>query len=80
VAILLSVLFTLQSKIDGTLVELALVIFLSGLNYQLSSTDLANLFTFQPRSREPRHALSIASSNSEIAPVNDLVFGSRRGI
>ena len=69
-----------EDQSDRRRAELVLVIFLIGLNYQLSSTDLANLFTFQPRSREPRHALSIASSNSEIAPVNDLVFGSRRGI
>jgi hypothetical protein len=34
------------------LAELALAIFLIGLNYELSSTDLANLFTFQPRSQE----------------------------
>jgi hypothetical protein len=37
---------------ERRLAELALAIFLIGLNYQLNSSDLANLFTFQPRSRE----------------------------
>ena len=37
-----------EDQSDRRRAELALVIFLIGLNYQLSSTDLANLFTFQP--------------------------------
>ena len=37
---------------ERRLAELALAIFLIGLNYQLNSSDLAYLFTFQPRSRE----------------------------
>ena len=41
-----------EDQSDRRRAELALVIFLIGLNYQLSSTVLANLFTFQPRSRE----------------------------
>src|SRR5208337_4281215 len=36
-----------EDQSEQRLVELALAIFLIGLNYQLSSTDLANLFTFQ---------------------------------
>jgi hypothetical protein len=41
-----------EDQSDRRRAELALAIFLIGLNYQLSSTELANLFTFQPRSRE----------------------------
>jgi len=41
-----------EDQSERRLAELALAIFLIGLNYQLNSTDLANLFTFQPRSRE----------------------------
>src|SRR5271166_6940338 len=41
-----------EDQSERRLAELALAIFLIGLNYELSSTDLANLFTFQPRSRE----------------------------
>ena len=41
-----------EDQSERRLAELALALFLIGLNYQLSSTDLANLFTFQPRSRE----------------------------
>jgi hypothetical protein len=41
-----------EDQSERRLAELALAIFLIGLNYQLSSTDLANLFTFQPRSQE----------------------------
>ena len=41
-----------EDQSERRLVELALAIFLIELNYQLSSTDLANLFTFQPRSQE----------------------------
>jgi len=36
-----------EDQSERRLAELALAIFLIGLNYQLSSTDLANLFTFQ---------------------------------
>jgi len=41
-----------EDQSERRLAELALAIFLIGLNYELSSTDLANLFTFQPRSQE----------------------------
>ena len=41
-----------EDQSERRLAELALAIFLIGLNYQLSSTELANLFTFQPRSQE----------------------------
>ena len=41
-----------EDQSERRLAELALAIFLIGLNYDLSSTDLANLFTFQPRSQE----------------------------
>jgi hypothetical protein len=41
-----------EDQSERRLAELALAIFLIGLNYQLSSTDLANLFTFQPRSQK----------------------------
>ncbi len=41
-----------EDQSERLLAELALAIFLIGLNYQLSSTDLANLFTFQPRSQK----------------------------
>ncbi len=41
-----------EDQSERWLAELALAIFLIGLNYQLSSTDLENLFTFQPRSQE----------------------------
>ena len=41
-----------QDHGERRLAELALALFLFGQNYQLSSTDLANLFTFQPRSQE----------------------------
>jgi|GEM_PF-1145412 len=40
-----------EDSSDRRLAELALAILLIGLNYQLSSTDLANLLTFQPRSQ-----------------------------
>ena len=40
-----------EDQCERRLAELALAIFLIGLNYELSSTDLAYLFTFQPRSR-----------------------------
>ncbi len=41
-----------EDQSERRLAELALAIFLIGLNYQFSSTDLANLFTFQPRSQK----------------------------
>jgi len=41
-----------EDQSEQRLAELALAIFLIGLNYQLSSTALANLFTFQPRSQK----------------------------
>jgi len=41
-----------EDQSERRLAELALAIFLIGLNYQLSSSDLANLFTFQPRSQK----------------------------
>src|SRR5208337_244032 len=41
-----------EDQSERQLAELALAIFLIRLNYELSSTDLANLFTFQPRSQE----------------------------
>jgi len=41
-----------EDESERRLAELALAIFLIGLNYQLNSTDLATLFTFQPRSPE----------------------------
>ena len=41
-----------EDQSDRRLAELAMAIFLVGLNYQLNSTELANLFTFQPRSQE----------------------------
>ena len=41
-----------EDQSERRLAELALAIFLIGLNYQLGSTDLANLFTFQPQSQE----------------------------
>jgi hypothetical protein len=41
-----------EDQSERRLAELALAIFLIELNYQISATDLANLFTFQPRSRE----------------------------
>ena len=41
-----------EDQSERRLAELALAIFLIGLNYELSSTDLVNLFTFQPRSQE----------------------------
>jgi len=41
-----------EDQSERRLAELALAIFLIELNYELSSTDLANLFTFQPRSQE----------------------------
>jgi hypothetical protein len=41
-----------EDQSERRLAELALAIFLISLNYELSSTDLANLFTFQPRSQE----------------------------
>ena len=41
-----------EDQSERRLAELALAIFLIDLNYQLSSSDLENLFTFQPRSRE----------------------------
>jgi hypothetical protein len=39
-----------EDQSERRLAELALAIFLIGLNYQLSSTDLVDLLTFQPRS------------------------------
>jgi hypothetical protein len=44
----------LESEDQGErrLAELALAIFLIGLNYELSSSELASLFTFRPRSHE----------------------------
>jgi len=45
-----------EDESEQRLAELALAIFLIGLNYELSSTDLANLFTFQPRSQELAHS------------------------
>jgi len=56
-----------EDQSDRRRAELALAIFLIGLNYQLSSTELANLFTFQPRSREltdSQHAFRVAGSRS----------------
>ena len=53
-----------EDQSDRRRAELALVIFLIGLNYQLSSTNLANLFTFQPRSRklaDVQHAFELLS-------------------
>jgi hypothetical protein len=41
-----------EDQSERRLAELALAIFLIALNYQLSSTDLVKLFTFQPRSQE----------------------------
>jgi len=41
-----------EDQSERRLAELALAIFLIGLNYELSSTDLAHLFTFQPQSQE----------------------------
>ena len=41
-----------EDQSDRRLAELAMAIFLVGLNYQLNSTELANMFTFQPRSQE----------------------------
>jgi hypothetical protein len=41
-----------EDQSERRLAELALAIFLIGLNYQLSATDLKHLFTFQPRSQE----------------------------
>ena len=41
-----------EDQSERRLAELALAIFLIGLNYELSSTELANLFTFQPCSQE----------------------------
>ncbi len=55
-----------EDQSERRLVELALAIFLIGLNYQLSSTDLANLFTFQPRSQEladSQHAFELLARN-----------------
>ncbi len=40
-----------EDQCERRLAELALAIFLIGLNYELSSADLAHLFTFQPQSR-----------------------------
>ncbi len=41
-----------EDQSDRRLAELAMAIFLVGLNYQLNSTKLANMFTFQPRSQK----------------------------
>ncbi|HKM53119.1 MAG TPA: hypothetical protein VJY33_06875 [Isosphaeraceae bacterium] len=49
---LIHALLEAEDQSERRLAELALAIFLIGLNYQLSSTDLANLFTFQPRSQK----------------------------
>ena len=41
-----------EDQNERRLAELALAIYLIGLNYELSSAELASLFTFPPRSRE----------------------------
>ena len=41
-----------EDQSERRLAELALAIFLIGLNYQLSSSDLLDLFTFQSRSQK----------------------------
>ncbi len=70
-----------EDQSERRLVELALAIFLIGLNYELSSADLAYLFTFQPRSRalaDSQHAfeslardhiLSLARPGEPLLPV-----------
>lgn len=53
--------------------ELALAIFLIGLNYNLSSSDLTRLFTFQPRSQKlanSQHAFESLARDHLLALVN----------
>jgi hypothetical protein len=59
-----------EDQSERRLAELALAIFLIGLNYELSSTDLANLFTFQPRSQEladSQHAFELLARDHVLA-------------
>lgn len=63
---LIHALLEAEDRSERRLAELALAIFLIGLNYQLSSSDLASLFTFQPRSQEladSQHAFEALASD-----------------
>ncbi len=49
---LLRTMLEAEDQNERRMSELALAIFLIGLNYELSSSDLGSLFTFRPKSRE----------------------------
>ncbi len=62
-----------EDQSEQRMAELALAIFLIGLNYNLSSSDLTRLFTFQPRSQKlanSQHAFESLARDHLLALVN----------